>query len=116
MKIITQRIYAGSPLKGYRVLVDRLWPRGISKQTARLDGWWKDVAPSTMLRKWFDHDIDNWTEFRLRYWLELEKNKNRAEELMAEASAAQDQLVLLYGAKSETCNHALVLKEFLDQL
>lgn len=116
MKIITQRIYAERPEKGYRVLVDRLWPRGVSKEDALLDDWCKDLAPSGDLRKWFHHDTQKWPEFRKKYLQELEDHKNRAEELMAEASRAKTQLVLLYGARSEIQNQAVVLKEFLEKL
>lgn len=60
---------------GYRILVDRLWPRGVTKEKAHLDMWLKDIAPSTELRKWFHHDPEKWTEFQQRYWTEIQENK-----------------------------------------
>jgi uncharacterized protein YeaO (DUF488 family) len=116
MKIATQRIYDDSQLSGYRVLVDRIWPRGISKEEAKLDGWWKDIAPSSKLRKWFSHDAGKWKEFQKKYVHELESNKELLKQLRAEASASKKQLILLYGAKDENHNQALVLKDYLSQL
>lgn len=114
MKIITQRIYAPESKPGYRVLVDRLWPRGISKTEARLDDWWKDLAPSPALRKWFDHDEEKFTLFSQKYNGELHKKSAPARDLLLQVT--KKPLILLYGAKSESCNHALVLKEFLESL
>lgn len=113
MSIVLHRIYDDHPPKGYRTLVDRLWPRGISKKEAKLDAHWKELAPSDGLRKWFDHDPDKWSEFRKKYLHELSDNKNLAKERLAEAS---DQLVLLYAAKDKKHAHALVLKEYLERL
>lgn len=75
MDITLQRIYANSGQEGFRVLVDRLWPRGISKTDANLDAWWKDLAPSSELRKWFGHDPEKWKEFRKLYLKELSEHK-----------------------------------------
>lgn len=116
MKISAQRIYDDSQIKGFRVLVDRIWPRGISKEKAKLDGWWKDIAPSSGLRKWFGHDEGKWKEFQKKYLQELKSNKDLARQLLAEASASKKQLILLYGAKDEKHNQALVLKDYLSQL
>ena len=66
---------------GYRVLVDRIWPRGVSKEAARIDAWLKDLAPSAELRTWFGHDVERWEEFRERYWQELEEREAALEEL-----------------------------------
>ena len=95
---------------GFRILVDRLWPRGLTKEKASVDLWLKDIAPSTELRKWFDHDPVRWDEFRKRYWEELGKN-------IVESSLLKDQLkkgdvTLVYGSKDEEHNEAIVIKEF----
>lgn len=97
---------------GLRILVDRLWPRGISKEKLQLDGWEKALAPSTALRKWFDHDPDKWKEFRRLYLEELQAHGAEATNLFSRAGQAQ--LTLVYAAKDPQHNHALVLKEFLE--
>lgn len=114
MNILIHRIYDDDPPQGYHALVDRLWPRGISKDRAGLDGHWKDLAPSNDLRKWFDHDPEKWDEFRKIYLSELSKNKKEAKEHLEEVS--QKNLILLYGAKDKKHTHALVLKEYLEKL
>lgn len=98
---------------GLRVLVDRLWPRGLSKERAKIDLWLKDVAPSTELRKWFAHDPDKWKEFQARYRAEL-RGKQEAIVLLAEKSK-QQIVTLLYGARDEEHNEAQVLKRILDK-
>jgi uncharacterized protein YeaO (DUF488 family) len=95
---------------GYRILVDRLWPRGVSKEDARLSIWLKDVAPSSELRKWFCHKPELFTEFREKYLDEL-KSSESVEQLME--LAKKDRVTLLYGAKDPVHNHALVLQEEL---
>lgn len=96
---------------GYRVLVDRIWPRGVSKATAHLDEWNKDIAPSTELRKWFDHKEERFDEFALRYRIEL---KDREDQLSKLRKIADNQSIsLLYAAKSPTMNQAVVLKDVL---
>ncbi len=112
-QILTKRIYqAYSPDDGYRVLVDRLWPRGVSKEEARLNEWLKNIAPSTELRKWFDHDAQKFDEFYNRYKAELQEKPELVEHLL---KVSEDQVVtLLYAAKEEKYNHASVLKEFLE--
>jgi len=97
---------------GLRVLVDRLWPRGLGKREADIDLWLKDVAPSTELRRWFGHDPDRWTEFQHRYRAEL-RDRGEAVEILRER-AGQGVTTLLYAARDEAHNHALVLKDFLD--
>tara|TARA_R110002167_G_scaffold15756_1_gene62622 strand:- start:322 stop:690 length:369 start_codon:yes stop_codon:yes gene_type:complete len=99
--------------KGYRVLVDRLWPRGVKKEDLKLDDWLKEIAPSDKLRKWFDHDVDKWDEFRERYKKELEANRNLIASLLE--TAEKQSVMLLYAAKDEEHNNAVVLKEFLEQ-
>ena len=96
---------------GYRVLVDRLWPRGISKSVANLDEWNREITPSTELRKWFNHKEARFEEFALRYREEL---KEKEEELKALRRIAENEpLSLLYAAKSPTVNHAIILKDLL---
>ncbi len=111
--IQTKRIYdAPAAGDGARFLVDRLWPRGLKKNTARLDGWLKEVAPSDALRRWFGHDPAKWTEFRRRYFAELDRH---AEELQPLLEAAQRGLVtLLFSAHDTQHNNAVALKEYLE--
>jgi len=112
MRVAIKRVYEEPDREdGMRILVDRLWPRGLSKEKAQVDLWLKDIAPSTELRKWFSHDPDKWTEFQARYRKEL---KSKAE-LLAELreKAAKGQVTLLYGAKDEVHNEAVVLKKLL---
>jgi uncharacterized protein YeaO (DUF488 family) len=96
---------------GTRILVDRLWPRGLTKEKARVDLWLKDVAPSTELRKWFAHDPAKWAEFRSRYLDELKKDKEQLSLLRQEA--AKGAVTLVYGAKDEQHNEAVVLQKLL---
>ncbi|BDS07757.1 hypothetical protein NT6N_27970 [Oceaniferula spumae] len=114
MNITTHRIYEDDAPSGYRVLSDRLWPRGISKKEADLDDQWKELAPSNDLRKWFDHDPDKWAEFRKKYLEELSENKETAKAKLEEVKGKS--LVLLYGAKDKELTHAKVLKEYLGRL
>lgn len=115
MNIKIHRIYEYTePQSEIRILVDKLWPRGISKAEARLDDWWKDIAPSSKLRIWYDHDTDKWDEFREKYTDELEKKKDLIGEKLAELDKRKT-IVLLYGAKDKDHNQAIVLKEFLEK-
>lgn len=108
-----KRIYDNpSEEDGYRVLVDRLWPRGVSKEDARLDEWLKEVAPSTELRKWFDHDSQKFDEFRDRYQIELSEKEEAVSYLIDKSN--EQPVTLLYAAKDTTYNHAVVLKDFLQ--
>jgi uncharacterized protein YeaO (DUF488 family) len=94
---------------GYRVLVDRLWPRGVSKDKAHLDTWMKDIAPSTELRRWFGHDPARWDEFERRYRAELaEPGQSRLVDALAER-ATQGQVTLIYGTRDTLHNEAVVL-------
>jgi len=109
----TKRIYEDpSDDDGYRVLVDRLWPRGVSKEEAQLDEWLKDIAPSTELRKWFDHDPDKFGEFAKRYKGELTNRAEAVDHLLE--TAGKQQVTLLYAAKDDIHNHVKVLNDFLD--
>jgi uncharacterized protein YeaO (DUF488 family) len=98
---------------GFRILVDRLWPRGIKKETAGIDVWLKDVAPSTELRQWFHSGDKDWQEFRHKYLLELKHNPAVGE--LADLIEQHKTVTLLYAAKDEQHNHALVLKGFLQK-
>ena len=98
---------------GYRVLVDRLWPRGVKKERAALDLWLKEVAPSPELRKWFGHDPDRFREFSEKYREELRDNP-AAKKLKA-LTREHKTATLLYGAKDPKVNHAVVLKDFLNR-
>jgi uncharacterized protein YeaO (DUF488 family) len=98
---------------GFRILVDRLWPRGVTKEKAHIDLWLKEVAPSTGLRKWFAHDPAKWEEFERRYFAELEKEREAVDELRQ--LAQQKAVTLVYSARDEAHNQAVALKEFLEQ-
>jgi uncharacterized protein YeaO (DUF488 family) len=112
MKVQVKRIYEPfSKADGYRILVDRLWPRGIRKEDAHIDKWLKEVAPSTALRKWFHQDTSNWGQFVMKYHAEL-SGSAAVDELLADIKT-HDTVTLLFAAKSEDHNHALVLKEFI---
>jgi uncharacterized protein YeaO (DUF488 family) len=109
-----KRIYdAPSADDGYRVLVDRLWPRGVSKEDAKLDEWDKEIAPSTELRKWFNHEKDKFEEFAKRYREELNEKEDVLEELRKIGN--NKTLCLLYAAKDPEINQAIVLKEVLGK-
>jgi len=97
---------------GTRVLVERLWPRGLSKADARIDLWAKDAAPSTALRKWFRHDPDLWPEFRARYHQELRDNPGGLDELSA--LVASGPVTFVYGSREERFNAAVALRELLE--
>jgi uncharacterized protein YeaO (DUF488 family) len=114
MEIKLKRVYETSAKKdGTRILVDRLWPRGLTKQKASVDIWLKEIAPSTELRKWFHHDPEKWKEFKQRYLMELKSKKEQIELLKKQLK--KGTVTLLYGAKDEEHNEALVLKELLDR-
>jgi uncharacterized protein YeaO (DUF488 family) len=97
---------------GYRVLVDRLWPRGMKKEKAHVDQWMKEAGPSNELRKWFDHDPEKWKSFQVKYHKELRKSE-AFKELM-NLVAEHKVITLLYSAKDEEHNQAVALKGFID--
>lgn len=99
--------------QGARLLVDRLWPRGIRKADLALDEWIREVAPSNALRKWFGHDPDRWDEFRRRYRAELDDNEEAVERCLA--WCRKGPVVLLYGAKDRDYNQAVELREYLRE-
>lgn len=96
---------------GYRVLVDRVWPRGVSKDDLDLDEWRKEIAPSTPLRKWFGHDPERWREFQKRYFVELEGKQDSVRELVKRAR--QGRVTLVYGARDQDHNQAVALSAYL---
>jgi uncharacterized protein YeaO (DUF488 family) len=113
-RVFIKRVYA-EPEKsdGFRILVDRLWPRGLTKEKARVDLWLKDVAPSTELRKWFAHDPAKWPEFQSRY---LDELKSRGEQLhVLKEKSAKESVTLLFGAKDEEHNEAVILQRLLQR-
>lgn len=115
MSIVIKRVYEDAATSdGTRALVDRLWPRGVSKDKAALDEWCKDVAPSDELRKWFDHDPDKWKEFQKRFRTELDANEDGWKPLLAMAHKHK-KLTLLFAARDEEHNNAVVLKEYLEK-
>lgn len=113
--ILVRRVYdEPKSSDGCRILVDRLWPRGLTRENAALDDWAKLLAPSTELRKWYHHSADLWNEFQNRYVKELNANKAEVERFLAKHQN-QKRITLLYGTKSLDHNHALVLKQFLEK-
>jgi uncharacterized protein YeaO (DUF488 family) len=114
LDIKTKRVYeAASEDDGFRVLVDRLWPRGITKSRLGADAWMKELAPSTELRKWFKHEKPKWTEFRRRYFRELDQNPDALGELTR--AAKKGTVTLLYSVQDTERNHAVALKEYLTR-
>jgi uncharacterized protein YeaO (DUF488 family) len=110
--IKTERIYNAPTGDGLRILVDRLWPRGLRKNEVKVDLWLKEIAPSKELRKWFGHDPDKWNEFRKRFFQELDQNKELIDQIISKAR--ENDVILLYGAKDETHNNAVALKEYIE--
>lgn len=98
---------------GFRILVDRLWPRGVTKEKAKLDLWLKEIGPSTELRKWFGHDPEKWSGFRGRYETELKHNDDLIKTIIDKAK--EGTVTLIYGARDEEHNEALVLKQYLEK-
>ena len=107
-----KRIY-NAPARddGFRILVDRLWPRGISKEKAKIDIWLKDIAPSDSLRKWFAHDPTKWTVFKQKYFSEISNKKALIGEIQKRVKSG---VTLLYAAKDEQHNNAQALKEYIE--
>lgn len=111
MSVTLKRAYEDpTPSDGKRILIDRLWPRGLSKERARIDLWLKEVAPSTELRQWFGHDPEKWSEFQKRYRAELKDNPALAE---LKELASQGDVTLVYSAHDEKHNDAVVLHKLL---
>lgn len=113
MVIQIKRVYENSePSEGKRILIDRLWPRGLTKEKAKVELWIKDIAPSTELRKWFNHEPAKWPEFQKRYRRELDDNQEAVSKLRKEAK--EGSVTLVYGAKDQLHNDAVVLKAYLE--
>ncbi len=113
-RIKLKRVYEGaSEEDGYRILVERLWPRGLKKEQVAVDLWLKEVAPSPELRTWFGHDPAKWEEFRRRYWAELKEKTEQMNLLQQKIQAGP--VTFVYAAHDEQHNAALALKEFLEQ-
>lgn len=111
-RVLLKRVYLpADAADGLRVLVDRLWPRGVSKARAALHSWDKDIAPSTELRQWFGHEPARWDEFQCKYRQELKSNAEAVEALRA--LARREPITLLFGARDEAHNEAVVLREVL---
>jgi uncharacterized protein YeaO (DUF488 family) len=108
-----KRVYeVAAPSDGYRVLVDRLWPRGVSKEKAHVDQWMKEIGPSDKLRKWFGHDPERWTEFQKRYKAELRDKLDLTKELR-KLEKQHRTVTLVYSAHDELHNQAVALSGFL---
>jgi len=109
-----KRVYE-EPAKsdGFRILVERLWPRGLSKEKASVDLWLKDVGPSTELRKWYSHDVEKWPEFKKRYTRELKDKKDLLDEI--KQHTRKGNVTFVYAAHDKEHNSALVLKEYLEK-
>lgn len=112
MQIAVKRVYeAPASDDGVRILVDRLWPRGLAKAGAGIDVWLKAIAPSDALRKWYGHDVERWPEFKQRYFAELDAAQDALKELRGYLK--QGKVTLLYGAKETGHNNAVALKAYL---
>lgn len=115
MDVRIKRVYEEpSSEDGQRILVDRLWPRGISKERARLTLWARDIAPSTELRKWYGHDPKKWEEFKRRYFKELDANPKGVEELIS--YVRKGRVTLVYSSTEPKINNAAALKEYLEKI
>lgn len=100
----------------FRILVDRLWPRGLSKEKTKIDLWQKDIAPSNTLRKWFGHDEKKWDEFKRKYFKELDtKSNSQMVDEIIKMGKEHSSITLLYGTKEERFNNAVALKEYLEE-
>lgn len=112
MEIKIKRVYEPPDKNdGFRILVDRLWPRGLTKEKAAVDLWLKEIAPTTELRKWFNHDPEKWTGFKKKYAAEVKANKDAVKVIKDQMK--KSDVTLLYGARDEVHNEALVLKNLL---
>ena len=115
MTISLKRAYeAPSPSDGCRILVERLWPRGLAKQDAKIDLWPKDVAPSTDLRRWFNHEPDRWAEFKRRYARELSRRREALEPIHERVRAGQ--VTFVFASRERRFNNAVALKEYVEQM
>jgi uncharacterized protein YeaO (DUF488 family) len=114
-KVCLKRAYdPASPDDGYRILVERLWPRGLTKEKAAVDLWLKEIAPSPELRKWFGHDPQKWQEFSRRYQAELDGNPEAVSQL-GQILEKEDKVTFVYAARDTQHNSALLLKDYLER-
>ena len=113
LQVAVKRVYGDRPAAsdGCRILAERLWPRGVKKESLKLDLWLRDVAPSTSLRKWFSHDPEKWTEFKRRYFVELDANPSAWDEILRRAQ--QGKVTLLFSSKDADHNNVIALREYL---
>jgi uncharacterized protein YeaO (DUF488 family) len=112
--IAVKRIYsAPDDADGVRILVDRLWPRGMKKATTKIDAWVKEIAPSTELRQWYGHDPKKWNEFRKRYFAELEAKPELLDQLREQMG--EGPVTFLYGSREDKLNNAMALREYLER-
>jgi len=115
IKIRVKRVYEEpDEADGRRILVDRLWARGLSKDKAKVDVWVKEIAPSTELRHWYGHDPNKWAEFKSRYAVELNTKPDKVEEILGEVQMGI--VTFLYSSKEEQLNNAVALKEYIEAL
>jgi uncharacterized protein YeaO (DUF488 family) len=115
MEIRTKRVYdAADEVDGLRVLVDRLWPRGLTKKKAGVDLWLKEIAPSRDLRNWFSHDSEKWDQFKRKYFVELNANPEPVDKIIRKARE-KGGITLVFAARDQEHNNAVALKEFLEQ-
>ncbi len=113
-KVAIKRVYEKpDEADGYRILIDRLWPRGLSKETAKVDLWLREISPSTELRKWFGHDPEKWKEFQKKYGEELKGHKEEMSVIKSRMSSGK--VTLVYAAKDEEHNDAVVLRQMLSK-
>lgn len=114
VKIQTKRVYeAASKADGVRILIDRIWPRGVSKEKAKIDFWAKEVAPSTELRQWYRHEPSKWVEFQRRYYEELDENQQHYDALTAYLKG--DVVTLVYSSKETKLNNATALQQYIEK-
>ena len=113
MEIKIKRAYESpNDTDGYRILVDRLWPRGVSKEKAKVDYWPKELAPSAELRNWFSHDLKKWSEFKSHYFTELDGNPELVKELLQ--YVRKGTVTFVYSSKEQRINNAVALKEYIE--
>jgi uncharacterized protein YeaO (DUF488 family) len=114
IRIKIKRIYDPPGAEdGFRILVDRLWPRGLSKEKAKVDLWLREISPSNELRKWYGHDPDKWTEFKKKYLEEIEEKKEEFD--LLRKKAREVTVTFLFSSKEEELNNAAALKEFVER-
>lgn len=115
MQILVKRVYEKpNSQEGLRILVDRLWPRGLSKDLAKIDVWIKSIAPSNELRRWYQHDTKKWPEFMEKYFAELDQNHDAVNELIHHIQ--RTKVVFLFGSKEIYNNNAVALKKYIEAI